>query len=294
MKQITRFLAPFILVTFFGCDYYYSDVPITHSGKEKIDTNLLGEWIVPEYTETVLYPSMVIRLMEFSETEYLAILQYLENEGQDIYEVTAHKIHQSTVDDLTYLNVQNIEDDEFDKKYSFWRLDAVTGDSIIGRFITDSLELKFTRSKALKKYIRKNSQLIEQAYLSDVFPFYSTEVLKWDFVNHANQTKDIEAFWLLEDRITEEALVKMDKASLVNLKKQELDLNLGRQYLRQQRLETQSPLLWNIPRYAVLLFENGSIMKLKISRQGNQLFDLTNSLNYRSSEEANWEILLEK
>ncbi|MCB9323790.1 MAG: hypothetical protein H6571_08660 [Lewinellaceae bacterium] len=291
MRHLFFLMAFLVLATFCSCDYYYSDVPITDSTNAKIDRNLLGEWVIPEYSDSLLDPDIVIKLIEFTESEYLAVVKYMENGGSDIRDVMVYKVHHSNVGDYRFLNVQNIEDDQLDKKYSFWVLDRTSPDSVSARYITDTLENRFRKSADFEKFLQNSTTALEEIYLSESIPFYRWKALSWNVVNQTAQTNDFEALWLFEGSVEEDKLLE---ASLEELHQMEKTVLVGpavKVHFEGYHLRSNEPLMWNIPRYGAILLRNGKMIKVKINRNGDLLYDMTNQRNYKTENKESWEDL---
>lgn len=291
MRYLFFLMTLLALANFCSCDYYYSDVPITDSTNAKIDPNLLGEWVFPEYSDSLLDPDIVIRLIEFTESEYLAVVKYMENGGSDIRDVMVYKVHHSDVGDYRFLNVQNIQDDQLDKKYSFWVLDKTSPDSLNTRYITDTLEIRFRKSADFEKFLRNSTTALEEIYLSESIPFYRWKALSWNFVNQAAQTDDFEALWLFEGSVEEDKLLEANLDELQQMEKTILVGEALKIHFDGYHLRSNEPLMWNIPRYGAILLNNGKLIKVKINRNGDLLYDMTNQRNYKTENENSWENL---
>lgn len=295
MKQLFPALAVLALCSFLGCDYYLSDVPITRKPVSEVKEELLGDWIIIDDDDSIIYPGIVVHMIESDPEEYLIIVKYMEDKGRTIDDGIVYKAFHSNVGDQHFLSVQNVLDNELDNKYIFWRLEEVGKDSVVARYITDSLNIQFDKSKKLKSFIKKNKAVLENEYLSDAIPFYRWQALKWNFVNPGANTEDIVAFWVLDDRITKDSFQNMTKVALDQMKKRKCDLSLVPEYFNDSYLSPISIWSWfkSVPYYGVLLYENGSMIKVKISETGSSLHDLTNDIYYRNEATSIWEKILD-
>ncbi len=125
MKQLFPFLAVLACCSFLGCDYYFSDVPLTKKPVTEVKEELLGDWIVIDDDDSILYPGIVVHMIESEPEEYLVIVKFLKNKGRTIDDGIVYKAFHSSVGNQQFLSLQNVLDNELDNKYIFWRLDEV-------------------------------------------------------------------------------------------------------------------------------------------------------------------------
>lgn len=293
MKQLFPFLAVLACCSFLGCDYYFSEVPISKNPDAEINEELLGDWVIIDEDDSIIYPGFVVHMIESDPEEYLVIVKYMENKGRTIDDGIVYKAFHSSVGNQQFLSLQNVLDNELDNKYIFWRLEEITRDSVVARYITDSLDIQFSKSKKLKSFIKKNKVALENEYLSDAIPFYRWQTLKWNFVNPGANTEQIEAFWVLNKIIPVDSFLNMDKAALEILEKQDCDLSLSKEYFKTCHLSSGPPWFKRTPYYGILLYQNGEMVKVKISNGGSRLHDLTNDIYYSNENGETWGKIME-
>lgn len=129
-----------------GC--YESKVPIASSENSSIDLQLLGSW-KSEHPET--QTSEKLLFLKFNDHEYFA--EYLEHDEDDVERFRAYKV---MVDDIPFLNAQNIGEQEDDEKsYSFFRYSfSEDGELILKMVSSDFVKTEFNTSQELFGFIK--------------------------------------------------------------------------------------------------------------------------------------------
>ena len=143
---------------------YESDVPITEAD-HAIENQLLGKWIKksdldnenPEYFE----------ISKATDLKY-EIVKYEYQSSDSTYDATKYLTHLSYLKDFVFMNMQKYDEN----KYYLHRID-LKADEFVLYEVTDNIDEKFTSSKDLKKFVKKNMKLSffynkdEETYVKD-------------------------------------------------------------------------------------------------------------------------------
>ena len=129
-----------------------SQFPLGDSADAIFYMEMVGVWECQELEE---HPdeASVLHILRFSDTEYL--IKALDEEEGASWHLRAYV---TVVDDVPFLNVQSIDTTEArDRGYSFLRLDGVTVDRLLMRFVSwDQTAGSFGSSAEIREFIRAN------------------------------------------------------------------------------------------------------------------------------------------
>ena len=89
-----------------------------------------------------------------------------------------------------------------------------------------------------------------------------------------------------EDKLLEASLEELHQMEKTVLVEPAVKVHFEGYHLR-----SNEPLMWNIPRYGAILLRNGKMIKVKINRNGDLLYDMTNQRNYKTENKESWEDL---
>ena len=144
---ITFFVAAIFLLT--ACPYE-SDVPVTEADKG-INKELVGKWVKksdlsndnPEY----------FQISSANEFKY-DVIKFEYQSSDSSYTETKYLTHLSYIKDFVFMNMQKYGENT----YFIHRIDMKSDEFVLFE-VTDNIDEKFTSSKDLEKFVKKNMNL---------------------------------------------------------------------------------------------------------------------------------------
>jgi hypothetical protein len=260
-----------------SCHFYQSEVPITTAEKSTIDPKFLGEWHTIEYNEETEEPQPSpdkIRVLNFNNKEYAAMLV-------DAGKVSLLKMHSSVINNKTIFNIFPIEDidNQGEPKYFFFVLDAVNGDSISLRYITDSIKLQFKTPKALEQYLKKNFKQLESEWLSEPFSYYHHSYFIWDRVNKL-KISELDSVWKIEARV---ASAETSVEEMLRMPKKLLNVETCRSFFAgAYQIEDDLSQTLDAAQQLVLKFKNGTYHRVWMEADGSTIVNYSQKKSYKT------------
>ena len=137
------------MMLFTACPYE-SVVPITKA-TEKIDKNLLGEWISAGELEFEKPTYYIIN--KFSKVKY-ELTEKRFSSYDSVYKDTKYLMHSSTIKDRVFMNIQTIDGG----KYNIHTIDVAENELTVFE-VTEYIDEQFSSSTELKTFVEENMHL---------------------------------------------------------------------------------------------------------------------------------------
>ncbi len=131
-----------ICFIFIGCPYE-SAVPVNHP-TERINPKIIGTWEDSKNNETY-------KVSKLNELSYR--IDQLE---KDTTEKDKYHAHTSMVNGISFLNLKMVKPVDSIIKYSFYKMELKTNDTIKLIEVTENIDEQFSSSAKLKKFIADN------------------------------------------------------------------------------------------------------------------------------------------
>lgn len=161
LKSISRIAVLASMTLLLTACPYKSKVPITPA-EEKIDKNLLGEWMSLSELD-YSYPTYY-KIEKFDKFKY-DVAEMIFNTTDSVYNETRYFMHASTVGGKKFMNVENTTDND---GYYLYRLDMEGEDRFTLIEVSENIDEQFTTSADLKKFVEKYMDLSFFYSLSEV------------------------------------------------------------------------------------------------------------------------------
>lgn len=278
-----------IAILAIACEMYESKVPISNPEDSLVNRDWLGKWIWLAENDFRLYPLFGVDMQIFNEKEYVASFTEYSEEGKNIRAVSVYKVFNSEIELGQYLNVKSLRDKE--DKYIFYRVEHDFRDSVYIEFLTDSLEVKFEKSRLFKDFITKEQVEEESNIWSERIVLYRRKLLRWDFLSKVDKSGEFSKFYDLGN-IEEEYFIDLNREGIERLVENSKEIEIGNvQMFFGDLLLTQGRAwFWKVPNYAVIKMKSGEYIKIKYDKHGPLVIDLTNDIGYInvSEEERNF------
>lgn len=141
----------FMAVLLWGCPYS-SQVPL-NDAVEKLDTNLLGKWVV-EAMMTNEHPEYYI--ISKRDSSHYDVYHHQYSDEQKEYSTKNYVGHTTRIDAILFMNLQETNGTG---DYLMHRLDVVPGRSMTMYEVTDNIDEKFDDPKEMREFFRKYMKL---------------------------------------------------------------------------------------------------------------------------------------
>jgi len=275
MKQLI-FL--FALISLSSCELYTSKVPISSSDKSVINQKLLGKWFSAETdkeNENLLRRSDdFIELLEFNAKEYA--LMYTSEEGSMLF-----RMYNSKIKDMSIFNIFPVSNDNEDEPvWFFCEVDNVNDEMATVRFLSDSLNQQFSKSKDLEKFLNQNYGKLKNNWLSEPIQYYREQYFLWDRVN-SSKTTDLEEVSKMDAHFLE--IADKTAAQLSIMSKKTLDKAVTA-YFISNAYESTKPFNFE-PIYSLLIkFQNGTMKVLDFDSSESTFLDRSSGRHYKVKE----------
>jgi len=260
-----------------SCHFYQSEVPITTAEKSTIDSKLLGEWHALEYNEETeeVEPSQdKIRVLNFNGKEYAAMVI-------DAGKASLFRMHNSVIDNKTIFNIFPIEDidNEGKPQYFFFVLDAMNGDSISLRYISDSIKVKFKTPKELAQHLKKNFKQLQSEWLSEPFYYYHYSYFTWNRVNKL-KTSELDSVWKIETKL---ASAETSVEEMLRMPKKLLNIETCRSFFAAAyQVQDDLSQTLNDAQQLLLKFKNGTYHRVWMEADGATIINYSQKKNYKT------------
>lgn len=151
MKRVAAFTSILtIAILLWGCPYK-SPVALDNA-VEKIDTNLIGKWVV-ESMLTMENPEYYV-IGKWDSVHY-EVEHYQYNEDENGYATKQYVGHTTRLEAITFMNLQQ----SGSKEFLLYRVDVMPGRTMTMYEVTDNIDEQFSNSKSMREFFLKHMKL---------------------------------------------------------------------------------------------------------------------------------------
>jgi hypothetical protein len=137
-------------ILFWGCPYK-SSIPLNNA-VEKVDTNIIGKWVVESMLSNENPEYYVISKRD---SMHYDVDHFQFNDDEKGYNVKQYVGHTTRLEAILFMNLQQ----SGSKEFLLYRLDVMPGINMTMYEVTDNIDEQFSDSKSMREFFLQHMKL---------------------------------------------------------------------------------------------------------------------------------------